>query len=44
MPEQVKYGARPTQVSKTASGCPGCHQPKKPTTPPPRPAEKDKKP
>lgn len=42
MPEQVKYGARPAQVSKTASGCPGCHQPKKPAVP--RPAEKDKKP
>jgi hypothetical protein len=40
MGEQVKYGARPSQVSKTAAGLPG----KKDVTPQPRPAEKDKKP
>jgi hypothetical protein len=37
MPEQVKYGARPSQVSKTAAGLPG----KKDVKPPA--ADKEKK-
>jgi hypothetical protein len=40
MSEQVKYGARPSQVSKTAAGQPG----KKDVIPQTRPPEKDKKP
>ena len=39
MAEQVKYGARPEQVSKTAAGTPG----KRDVPPPKTPAEKDKK-
>lgn len=39
MGEQVKYGARPSQVSKTAAGQPG----KKDVPAQPRPVEKDKK-
>lgn len=40
MAEQVKYGARPSQVSKTASGQPG----RKDVPPPKLAPEKDKKP
>ncbi len=40
MDQQVKYGARPSQVSKTAAGHPG----KKDVPPPKQPSEKDKKP
>lgn len=39
MAEQVKYGARPEQVSKTAAGAPG----KREVPPPKKPDEKDKK-
>jgi len=28
----TKYGAKPTQVSKTAEGAPGTHEPKKAQT------------
>lgn len=40
MADQVKYGARPEQVAKTASGQPGTKDVKLPKPPP----EKDKKP